>query len=66
MLRGVQCRLYPTAEQRAFFARSFGCVRFVYNEALAHCQSEREAQRKHPLRRWQRQPWQSHWQPRQW
>lgn len=48
MLRGVQCRLYPTAEQRAFFARSFGCVRFVYNEALAHCQAEREAQRKHP------------------
>jgi len=48
MLRGVQCRLYPTAEQRAFFARSFGCVRFVYNEALAHCQAEREAGRKHP------------------
>ena len=48
MLRGVQCRLYPTAEQRAFFARSFGCVRFIYNEALAHCQAEREAQRKHP------------------
>lgn len=48
MLRGVQCRLYPTAEQRAFFALSFGCVRFVYNEALAHCQAEREAQRKHP------------------
>lgn len=48
MLRGVQCRLYPTAEQRDFFARSFGCVRFVYNEALAHCQAEREAQRKRP------------------
>lgn len=48
MLRGVQCRLYPSAEQREFFARSFGCVRFVYNEALAHCQAEREAQRKHP------------------
>ena len=48
MLRGVQCRLYPTAEQRDFFARSFGCVRFIYNEALAHCQAEREAQRKHP------------------
>lgn len=48
MLRGMQCRLYPTAEQRAFFARSFGCVRFIYNEALAHCQAEREAQRKHP------------------
>ncbi|ALN97547.1 RNA-guided endonuclease TnpB family protein [Aeromonas sp. ARM81] len=48
MLRGVQCRLYPTAEQREFFARSFGCVRFVYNEALAYCQAEREAQRKHP------------------
>lgn len=48
MLRGVQCRLYPTTEQRAFFARSFGCVRFIYNEALAHCQAERNAQRKHP------------------
>lgn len=48
MLRGVQCRLYPTAEQRVFFARSFGCVRFVYNEALAHCQAERDAGRKHP------------------
>lgn len=48
MLFGLRCRLYPNAEQRAFFARSFGCTRFVYNEALAHCQAEHAAGRKHP------------------
>lgn len=48
MLVGMRVRLYPDAAQRRFFARSFGCARFVYNEALAHCQAEREAGRKHP------------------
>ncbi|MCV6590797.1 MAG: helix-turn-helix domain-containing protein [Marinobacterium sp.] len=48
MLIGYRCRLYPTAEQRAFFARSFGCVRWVYNDALAWCQQQREAGAKHP------------------
>lgn len=48
MLYGIQFRLYPNAEQREFFAKSFGCVRWVYNNALAHCQQQREAGEKHP------------------
>lgn len=27
-------RIYPTAEQEVFFAKTFGCVRFVYNHYL--------------------------------
>jgi putative transposase len=46
--QGLVLRLYPNAEQREFFARSFGCVRWVYNDALAHCQAQREAGQKHP------------------
>lgn len=34
MLRAYKYRLYPTAEQAEFFARSFGCCRFVYNRTL--------------------------------
>lgn len=29
-------RIYPTKEQEVFFARSFGCVRWVYNWGLAY------------------------------
>ncbi|MDO4978267.1 MAG: RNA-guided endonuclease TnpB family protein [Eubacteriales bacterium] len=31
-------RLYPNKEQEIFFARCFGCVRFVYNKMLAEKQ----------------------------
>jgi putative transposase len=48
MLRAYTCRLYPNAEQREFFAHSFGCVRWVYNNALAYCQQQRETGAKHP------------------
>lgn len=48
MLIAYRCRLYPNAEQQAFFAKSFGCVRWVYNEALAYCKAQREAGAKHP------------------
>lgn len=34
MKRAYKYRLYPTAEQCAWLARNFGCVRKVYNEAL--------------------------------
>lgn len=27
-------RVYPTPDQADFFARSFGCCRFVYNRTL--------------------------------
>ena len=34
MLRAYKYRLYPTPEQAEFFAKSFGCSRFVYNRTL--------------------------------
>ena len=34
MLRAYKYRLYPTSEQEEFFAKSFGCVRVVYNRTL--------------------------------
>src|SRR5262249_10609792 len=33
--RSYRYRCYPTAEQRAVLARTFGCARFIYNWALA-------------------------------
>lgn len=35
MLKAYKYRLKPTKEQRIFFEKSFGCVRFIYNWALA-------------------------------
>lgn len=34
MLRAYKYRIYPTDEQKALFAKTFGCCRFVYNWAL--------------------------------
>ena len=34
--RAYRYRCYPTSEQRQVFARTFGCCRWVYNQALAH------------------------------
>ncbi len=33
--KAYKFRLYPNAEQQAMFAKTFGCVRFVYNRLLA-------------------------------
>jgi putative transposase len=33
--RAYRYRFYPTAEQAAQLARTFGCIRYVYNRALA-------------------------------
>ena len=35
MLKAYKYRLKPTKEQRIFFEKSFGSVRFIYNQALA-------------------------------
>ena len=32
--KGYKYRIYPTDEQKIYFAKTFGCVRFVYNKAL--------------------------------
>jgi len=33
--KAYKFRMYPTAEQKKYFAKTFGCVRFVYNRMLA-------------------------------
>ena len=35
MLKAYKYRLYPTKNQKVFFAKTFGCVRFIYNKMLA-------------------------------
>nr|WP_287127554.1 transposase [Candidatus Cyanaurora vandensis] len=34
-----QCRFYPTDQQRQSLAQLFGCVRVVWNDALAICKT---------------------------
>jgi putative transposase len=34
-ITGYRYRIYPTAAQAGQLARTFGCVRYVYNWALA-------------------------------
>lgn len=36
MLKAYKYRLYPNKEQQEYFAKSFGCVRFIYNQMLAN------------------------------
>lgn len=35
MLMAYKYRLYPSKEQREYFAKCFGCVRFIYNRMLS-------------------------------
>ncbi|MFJ1709635.1 RNA-guided endonuclease InsQ/TnpB family protein [Kitasatospora sp. NPDC088346] len=41
-------RVYPTASQRESLARTFGCARVVYNDALAARKAARKAGLPHP------------------
>ena len=34
MNKAYRYRLYPTDEQKVMFAKTFGCVRFIYNKML--------------------------------
>jgi len=34
--KAYKFRLYPNAEQAVYFAKAFGCVRFIYNRMLAN------------------------------
>lgn len=31
MIRAYKYRIYPTEEQKAYFAKAFGCVRYAFN-----------------------------------
>lgn len=46
MIVARKYRLYPTEEQKAFFANSFGCTRFVYNHFLEVRNTEYEQNNK--------------------
>ena len=35
MLKAYKYRLYPTEQQKDYFANCFGCVRFIYNKMLS-------------------------------
>ena len=35
MNKAYKFRIYPNAKQRVLFAKTFGCVRFIYNKMLA-------------------------------
>lgn len=35
MLKAYKFRLYPNREQKEYFSKCFGCVRFIYNQMLA-------------------------------
>ena len=35
MLVAYKFRLYPNKEQQEYFAKTFGCVRFIYNRMLS-------------------------------
>ncbi|HHW90829.1 MAG TPA: IS200/IS605 family element transposase accessory protein TnpB [Clostridiales bacterium] len=35
MLKAYKFRLYPNKEQKEYFAKCFGCTRFIYNQMLA-------------------------------
>ena len=34
MNKAIKYRLYPNKEQKTMFAKTFGCVRFIYNKML--------------------------------
>jgi putative transposase len=35
MLKAYRYRIYPNEEQQIIFAKTFGCVRFIYNKMLS-------------------------------
>lgn len=35
ILKAYKVRLYPNEDQQIFFAKSFGCTRFIWNKMLA-------------------------------
>ncbi|BAY41842.1 transposase (plasmid) [Nostoc sp. NIES-2111] len=41
-------RIYPTNAQQMLLSKLFGCVRVVWNDALAHCLAEYQAGNKKP------------------
>lgn len=51
LLRAYKYRIYPTEEQLLFFAKTFGCVRFVYNKMLHDRKSDYEQTKEDGIKR---------------
>src|SRR6476469_6842987 len=57
MVRGFKYRFYPTPEQERILARTFGCVRYVFNRALnLRSSAWREPASSAALTEWKRNP----------
>lgn len=37
--KAIKCRIYPNAAQQIMLAKTFGCVRYVYNHFLDYKKS---------------------------
>lgn len=46
MFKAYKYRIYPDNQQRIQLAKTFGCVRFVYNQALAYRKTTYETEQK--------------------
>ena len=46
ILRAYKYRIYPNQEQEILIQKTFGCVRFVYNQALSYRQELYKTKRK--------------------
>ena len=46
MLKAYKYRIYPNREQKIQIAKTFGCCRFVYNQALAYRKDAYEKEKK--------------------
>lgn len=46
--KGIRIRLYPTGEQKILIDKTFGCVRFVYNQTLENCKRLYEQSKHFP------------------
>ena len=61
MNKAYKFRLYPTLEQRIIFAKTFGCVRFIYNKMLndriEHYKSTKQSLKNTPAQYKTEYPW---------
>ena len=61
MLKGYKYRIYPNQAQRTYFAKTFGCTRFIYNRMLgdkmAHYKQTHEMLKNTPAQYKGEFPW---------
>lgn len=59
--KAYKFRIYPNAEQRVLFAKTFGCVRFIYNKMLSdkieHYEKTKETLNNTPAQYKEEFPW---------